>query len=112
MSKHTPEPWVYDEDRAAVRFDGRGNPVEGDRIGCIICEPQKRSDGRRIVACVNALAGVADPAAFVKAARELAAAVDDDDVVVIDHEGDEISISNLTAAFAAADARVGVTRKD
>ena len=56
MSNHTPTPWAYEEDTATIRFDGRGNATEGDRIGCVIGSTQYRTDGRHIVACVNALA--------------------------------------------------------
>ena len=61
MSNHTPTPWAYEEDTATIRFDGRGNATEGDRIGCVIGSTQYRTDGRHIVACVNALAD-RDPA--------------------------------------------------
>ena len=70
---HTPEPWLYDEERAAVAYDGRAYAIEGHRIGCIIAEPRLRTDGRRIAACVNACAGIADPADLRRQRDELLA---------------------------------------
>jgi hypothetical protein len=68
---HTPEPWLYDEERAAVAYDGRAYAIDGHRIGCIIAEPRLRTDGRRIAACVNACAGIEDPADLRKQRDEL-----------------------------------------
>lgn len=69
MSKHTPEPWWYDEASASIRFDGRGSAIEGNAIGCVIAEPNYRSDSLRIVACVNACKGMDDPAAEIDSLR-------------------------------------------
>jgi len=66
---HTPEPWCHDEETVTIRYDGRGKPSEGDRIGCFIATPRYRPDGRRIVACVNACAGMTNPAEEIAALR-------------------------------------------
>jgi hypothetical protein len=60
----TPEPWY------AHGADIRTNADE--RVNIYDHDPSNRE---RIVACVNALAGIPDPAAFVKQAKEAAAAV-------------------------------------
>jgi len=105
MSGHTPEPWYWDDFDAAMLgeeyeegcgfpkyadcylsgSDGRAIiPIRidhGDPIWDISRDsifPTKFDRGR-IVACVNALAGIPDPAAFVKAARELADAEEQQD---------------------------------
>ena len=71
MSKHTPEPWVFDD-----RPDIDTNFYSGDATGSIIggCQEytfarrdieERRANARRIVTCVNACAGMADPAAEI-----------------------------------------------
>ena len=118
MSKHTPEPWHL--------FTNRHPETNGDQWGCIETERHPaggcgtsvpgvrchwtgelgRANAARIVACVNALANVPDPATFVKAARELADSIDGLEV------GDFSRAGEALAAFREADARPGVTRKD
>ena len=46
-------PWTYDEKRAAVRFDGRSNPTEGNRLGMVIAEAKYRPDGRLMAASID-----------------------------------------------------------
>ena len=71
---HTPEPW-----RAEWQ---PGQTPKHTYTHCVmygddsLCDTLTKADAYRIVACVNALAGVADPAAFVEEARELLACVD------------------------------------
>ena len=79
---HTKEPWIL-----------RGQAYRNGQTGrhgthfWIVCpdgettlpmdtsgSPEADWNGKRIVACVNALAGIADPAAFVAKVRELIAA--------------------------------------
>ena len=71
MSKHTPEPWVFDD-----RPDIDTNFYSDDATGSIIGECQeytfahrdieeRRANASRIVTCVNACAGMADPAAEI-----------------------------------------------
>ena len=71
MSKHTPEPWVFDD-----RPDIDTNFYSDDATGSIIggCQEytfahrdieERRANARRIVTCVNACAGMADPAAEI-----------------------------------------------
>lgn len=63
------EPWELNENLEIVDRDGSviasllNYAGEVDKRGI-------RTDGRRIVACVNACAGVEDPAAAIQAARE------------------------------------------
>jgi hypothetical protein len=66
---HTPEPWevsglsiVTDEYCIAVIEDDGGYEA-----------PDRDENGKRIVACVNAFAGIRDPQAYVAAVEELAA---------------------------------------
>lgn len=70
MGQHTPEPWGS-IDTLDPRTDiptASSRPTE-----CCGSVLLKADDYYRARACVNALAGIPDPAAFVKAARELAA---------------------------------------
>lgn len=68
---HTKEPWhtrgsLAGTDVVHVSTDKRG------RVGCFYDE----ADASRAVACVNALAGIPDPAAFVARAAKLEAALE------------------------------------
>lgn len=82
MGTHTPEPWhLHPKDRyprtICVLIDGREVQISEANIPRIDVEDaveMANANAARIVACVNALAGVPDPAAFVKAARELVTA--------------------------------------
>ncbi len=69
---HTPEPWCYDPTSAARRCDIRapGNPYI-----LVTAYEDNNSDNAeanaaRIVACVNACAGMGDPAEAIRQARE------------------------------------------
>lgn len=64
MPSHTPEPW-----EARVSYDVTGYPkiaVQGLARGDA---DRDEANAVRIVACVNALAGIADPAAALNLAR-------------------------------------------
>jgi hypothetical protein len=67
------------------------------------------ANGARIVACVNALAGIEDPAAFVAAyeamRRELRDYLD-----VLDNAPDESSTSEIRAALRQADASLAAAK--
>ena len=63
--KHTKEPWQHDVRGA---FELNLDSQDGMRIA----EFLSASDAARAHACVNALAGIEDPDAFVKAADKLA----------------------------------------
>lgn len=70
---HTPEPWELDtHPRDVISASGKFIARAQGRFG----DDAADANARRIVACVNALAGIPDPAAFVKAARALADDVD------------------------------------
>ncbi len=81
MSKHTPEPWqIGVGDIYATGSDG------DDRVVCAIGvsggfrshthelipsnKPEGRANAARIVACVNACTGMADPQAEIASLRE------------------------------------------
>ena len=84
MSKHTPEPWVVDdgidcpENMAdeILRNAGEENEwvavgiedEEGYASSVAYCHP---NNSQRIVECVNAMAGIEDPTAFVAAVRKI-----------------------------------------
>lgn len=76
-SKHTPEPW-FARDRGIGYEVHYGNP---DEHGCGMCvndefrECFTKGDADRIVACVNACAGIADPAELRAQRDELLAAL-------------------------------------
>lgn len=66
MPEHSPEPWSY-EDEGGNRFcvrDADGQGVFADEIG-----PMDGPDAPRIVACVNACAGIEDIAAWMVCAK-------------------------------------------
>ena len=72
--KHTPEPWHYDscDDKAHPTVKA-GEYFITDCCSCAmplgIEEEPMIANAKRIVACVNALAGIEDPAAFVEQAK-------------------------------------------
>ena len=75
----TPEPWVFDPYNEGLSFDrGWGLYSEPDPQS-ILARPSVahvpfkagEATGKRIVACVNSLAGVPDPVEFVAAMKEL-----------------------------------------
>lgn len=79
MSKHTPELWrtVSDDETgivAALANTGDDRRVLFGQPRQLGEREQAEADIGRAVACVNALAGIDDPAAFVTAARVLLAA--------------------------------------
>ena len=62
MSKHTPEPWGDSQLRLCF--------VEFEKLGITVSIPQyadeeAKANSRRILSCVNACAGMADPAAEI-----------------------------------------------
>lgn len=76
MGKHTPEPWVIDE-----REDLSTNFYSDDAMGTIIggCLAynfaprsigERKANAIRIVACVNACAGMDDPVEVIKGLKE------------------------------------------
>ena len=72
MSKHTPEPWKYEKELSAGFDEWLISMDAGDRgRGICIAEtrPGSAAGGKanaiRIVTCVNACAGMADPAAEI-----------------------------------------------
>lgn len=94
--KHTPEPWVlgypgeedettigtiYSADRERVQYTKAGEKFPKSIVrlhwGCSCCDAgpagmseEDRANGLRILACVNACAGIADPAKALELARE------------------------------------------
>ena len=76
MSKHTPEPWVA-TDRAIKRDNGFGygeiiaNVPGGNTSGPFFVQSNEEceANARRIVACVNACAGMEDPVAEIEKLR-------------------------------------------
>ena len=72
MSKHTPEPWKYEKELSAWCDEWLISMDAGDRgRGICIAETRPGSaaggqeNASRIVTCVNACAGMADPAAEI-----------------------------------------------
>lgn len=79
MSAHTPEPWVIAEGITHIWIrDNDG----GDTVFALHREDDRdaEANARRIVACVNACAGIDDPAQYIAVARGLA----DDAEVILD----------------------------
>lgn len=75
--EHTPEPWsVFNPESANPGIDGKGDPryatvvIYGDKEDrCGIQGKYPLANARRIVACVNACAGMADPSAEIARLR-------------------------------------------
>ena len=71
MVKHSPEPWkkgthgIEDSNYESVVLD-----LSDTDLDCGWSEPASEVDLDRIVTCINALAGIEDPEAFVEAARK------------------------------------------
>lgn len=115
MSKHTPEPWGLGtrEEGTICTCGGRGLVIYRDQD----CNRSlSDSDKARIVACINALAGIPDPEKFVKAARELANQCESVLVVMslsdsdLDGDQPDLELNNMEDAadeFRAADAPPG-----
>lgn len=61
MSKHTPEPWNLDSDDVVAWIDG----ADGESITEVFGD----ANARRIVACVNACAGMDEPAVAIARLR-------------------------------------------
>ena len=122
QQKHTAEPWV------AVDSDAHDHVFDNDRkricgiYGGVVHSEVGRANRDRIVACVNALAGIPDPAAFVaqaKAVREAAhksldqfaymvKLADDDDRVAYLNTGAECRsrMEELSTALAATEVKL------
>lgn len=114
MSKHTPEPWkkwVYKDGVCFVMAGGyaRGTAPASPVTPCIACldgavlgfgYEQNEANGDRIVACVNALAGIPDPAAYIKAMREVCEAqIAADDAIDAYEKNDDLDPEILGAAL-------------
>lgn len=76
---HTKEPWRFNNGKNSFPNGVIGGECDALVI-CEVCDQWEelffadgnhRDNGHRIVACVNALAGIADPAAFLAAVRKL-----------------------------------------
>ena len=66
MSKHTPEPWFSDSEHVGSSVSDRLN----DGWFAAKClGPDRVENARRIAACVNACAGMEDPAAEIEKLR-------------------------------------------
>ena len=64
MNKHTPEPWVVEKFSPSWARIVRGDNRQPLHDGVMLA-----ADAELIVACVNAMRGIDDPAAFVAAAE-------------------------------------------
>lgn len=87
-TKHTPEPWI------AV-----GERVVGNGIIIASCSHGDIANPGRIVACVNACAGMEDPAAEIAALRARVAELETDKEVETDKESDAPQLSNLAQSL-------------
>jgi hypothetical protein len=112
MSRHkwTPEPWTMHPrpDRFKIEPD----------IAVVYAQQSRYDDSQskareanaaRIVACVNALAGVADPAAFVAAFEAMSAALRHARPLVGEFDYTSETLAVVDAALKLADAAGGAT---
>ena len=84
LPKHTPEPWQQHDDHpmygpgyADAVWTSKG-PGYGKVCRCApytTATPESAANARRIVACVNACEGIADPAAALAEVREILTAL-------------------------------------
>lgn len=85
---HTKEPWQTEEDIRTDVCRATGDELaylagwnvhngQEEIVGCEGILGDGEANAARIVSCVNALAGIQDPAAFVEAARGLVGAADE-----------------------------------
>jgi hypothetical protein len=104
-STHTAEPWVFaygsiyqgDDANTVEEFTGRIANMDRDNPRTTPCE--RDQNARRIVACVNACAGMADPATdIVRLRRERAALLEALKTLV---ETTEVRHEDMAAARAA-----------
>jgi hypothetical protein len=76
MGKHTPEPWHIQPDPwpPSIRAGKEGEEIAQAKSPYTNPEYRtlERANGDRIVACVNALATIPDPAAYIKRMRDVA----------------------------------------
>jgi hypothetical protein len=68
--EHTPEPWraVHHNRAASILSDSHG-PIAGTE-GDSVPVAEQHENANRIIACVNACAGIADPQSAIAAARD------------------------------------------
>lgn len=73
MGKHTKEPWYSKQWRiVSIKEDGTLRAYICDTANNTATRtPENEANAHRIVACVNAMAGVSDPAALVASHAEL-----------------------------------------
>ena len=70
--KHTPEPWIYTAFDVPILFTGVIKHNEGREIAAIYGNMGAgEANAARIVACVNACAGMDDPAAEIERLRDM-----------------------------------------
>ena len=68
--KHTPEPWVYEYGSAYADISGKSVRVMlADRDTSMTSPCERDRNVERTVKCVNACAGIEDPAAYIEAMR-------------------------------------------
>jgi hypothetical protein len=97
MSAHTPEPWALAVPRAGCHNPDFAIPI-GPRIVYDDHSPGIHIDDmRRLAACVNACAGMADPAAEITALKQVGQALHDELNAVLSAIGhDNLSDDNGT----------------
>jgi len=94
MSDHTPEPWrLYPPGACVPHYDVRERIVSDCPSGRSVSDPISEADARRIVACVNACAGIPTEALEAGAVRE---ALD----LLVRLLGSDVSRNEVRAALA------------
>jgi len=82
--KHTKEPWKVVLTPGGSTGDIKGHIRGTSHLQAAVIEGMLWDDAQRTVACVNALAGIAEPEAFVAKVRGVIAAWNDDEIGQID----------------------------
>jgi ribosomal protein S13 len=70
-TKHTPEPWEIREPELQMNMVFIHAAKQGFQITSFLNLERGRADAQRVVSCVNAMAGIPDPAAFMEVVRHL-----------------------------------------
>lgn len=110
MSKHTPEPWAvgvgvdgkWGRHHASVRTDNIPFPIASTMFFGITPQEECEANAARVVACVNALAGIPDPAAEMARLRAVEAALTRIASMPTDRFSPEVTASFLHEAISLA----------
>ena len=101
--KHTPEPWIYRKSQCQPVYEA---PIIANNIGeciaipdsggCSFSSDEVTANVKRIVQCVNACAGIEDPEAAIREAKDTLKAM----ILLCEVFGHECSVDSARQALA------------